>query len=208
VDSRINKVIEILTKVSGSSIVYCKSRKRTKEIAELLLLQNISADYYHAGLSQEDRNRKQEDWIQNKTRVIVCTNAFGMGIDKPDVRIVVHADMPDCLENYYQEAGRAGRDGKTSYAVLLYDDGDISELEKLAEIRYPSLVDIRNVYKSLANYLQIPATRGAGDFYEFDLNDFIKKFKLNIHTAVYGLKALAQDGWLSFNEQVFIPAQL
>jgi ATP-dependent DNA helicase RecQ len=208
VDSRINKVIEILTKVSGSSIVYCKSRKRTKEIAELLLLQNISADYYHAGLSQEDRNRKQEDWIQNKTRVIVCTNAFGMGIDKPDVRIVVHADMPDCLENYYQEAGRAGRDGKTSYAVLLYDDEDISELEKLAEIRYPSLNEIRNVYQSLANYLQIPATSGAGDFYEFDLNDFIKKFKLNIHTAVYGLKALAQDGWLSFNEQVFIPAQV
>jgi ATP-dependent DNA helicase RecQ len=131
-----------------------------------------------------------------------------MGIDKPDVRIVVHADMPDCLENYYQEAGRAGRDGKTSYAVLLYDDEDISELEKLAEIRYPSLVDIRNVYKSLENYLQIPATSGAGDFYEFDLNDFIKKFKLNIHTAVYGLKALAQDGWLSFNEQVFIPAQV
>ena len=207
VDSRINKVIEILTKVSGSSIVYCKSRKRTKEIAELLQLHNISTDYYHAGLAQEDRNKKQEEWIQNKTRVIVCTNAFGMGIDKPDVRNVIHADMPDCLENYYQEAGRAGRDGKTSYAVLLYDDEDISELEGMAEIRYPSLNDIRNVYQSVANYLQIPATSGAGDYYDFDLNDFIKKFKLNIHTAVYGLKALAQDGWLSFNEQVFLPAQ-
>ncbi len=208
VDSRINKVIEILKKVPGSSIVYCKSRKRTKEISELLQLQNISADYYHAGLSQEDRNRKQEEWIQNKTRVIVCTNAFGMGIDKPDVRVVVHADIPDCLENYYQEAGRAGRDGKTSYAVLLYDDEDISELERMADTRYPSLNDIRSVYQSMANYLQIPATSGAGEFYDFDLNDFIKKFKLNIHTAVYGLKALAQDGWLSFNEQVFIPAQV
>lgn len=208
VDSKINKVTEVLKKVPGSAIVYCKSRKRTKEIAELLQMQNIVADYYHAGLAQEDRNRKQEAWIQNKTRVIVCTNAFGMGIDKPDVRAVVHADVPDCLENYYQEAGRAGRDGKKAFAVLLYDDADISELEGMAETRFPSLTDIRNVYQSVANYLQVPANSGASVFYDFDLNDFIKKFKLNSHTAVYCLKALEQDGWLSFNEQVFLPSQV
>jgi ATP-dependent DNA helicase RecQ len=208
VDSKINKVSEVLKKVPGCAIVYCKSRKRTKEIAELLQMQNISADYYHAGLTQEERNKKQEAWIQNQIRVIVCTNAFGMGIDKPDVRSVIHADVPDCLENYYQEAGRAGRDGKTSYAVLLYDEEDITELDGMAEIRYPSLSEIRNVYQSIANYLQIPVNSGAAVFYDFDLNDFIKKFKLKSHTAVYCLKAMEQDGWLSFNEQVFLPSQI
>jgi ATP-dependent DNA helicase RecQ len=208
VDSKINKVIEILNKVPGSSIVYCKSRKRTKEIAELLQLQNIIADFYHAGLPQEERNKRQEDWIKNKTRVIVCTNAFGMGIDKPDVRSVVHADIPDCLENYYQEAGRAGRDGKKSFAVLLYDDKDITELEGLATIRYPTLDDIKNVYQSVANYLQIPAGTGEGNYFDFDINDFVKKFKLNTQTAVYALKALEQDNWLALNEQVFLPSKV
>jgi ATP-dependent DNA helicase RecQ len=208
VDSKINKVIEILNKVAGSAIVYCKSRKRTKEIAELLLLQNIVADFYHAGLPQEERNRRQEDWIKNKTRVIVCTNAFGMGIDKPDVRSVVHADIPDCLENYYQEAGRAGRDGQRSFAVLLYDDNDITELEAMAAIRYPSLDNIRNVYQAVANYLQIPAGSGEGNYFDFDINDFVKKFKLNTHTTVYSLKALEQDNWLSLNEQVFLPSKV
>lgn len=206
VDSKINKIIEVLQKVPGSSIIYCKSRKRTKEISELLRLQNISSDFYHAGLLQEERNKKQEAWISNKTRVIVCTNAFGMGIDKPDVRTVIHADVPDCLENYYQEAGRAGRDGKTSYAVLLYDNRDMHELEEMADLRFPTLEDIRNVYQSVANYLQIPSGSGEGQYFDFDITDFLKKFKLISHTTLYSLKALEQDGWLAFNEQVFIPA--
>ena len=206
VDSKINKIIEIVRKVAGTSIIYCKSRKRTKEISELLQLQNISSNFYHAGLVQEERNRKQEEWINNKTRVIVCTNAFGMGIDKPDVRTVIHADVPDCLENYYQEAGRAGRDGKTSYAVLLYDERDLHELEQMASLRFPSQDDIRNIYQAVANYLQIPTGSGEGQYYDFDISDFLKKFKLTGHTTLYSLKALEQEGWLAFNEQVFLPS--
>jgi ATP-dependent DNA helicase RecQ len=206
VESRINKIIEILNKVPGTGIVYCKSRRRTKEISELLQLQNISADFYHAGLVQEERNRKQEAWINNDIRVIVCTNAFGMGIDKPNVRTVIHADVPDCLENYYQEAGRAGRDGKTSYAVLLYDEKELTELEEMISQRFPSLKEIREVYQAVANYLQIPAGMGKGEYYNFDMADFVKKFKLNSHTVLYSLRALEQDGWMSFNEQVFLPS--
>ena len=206
VDSRINKIIEILKNVPGSGIVYCKSRKRTKEISDLISMHGISADFYHAGLTQEERNRKQEEWIKNQTRIIVCTNAFGMGIDKPDVRIVIHADSPDCLENYYQEAGRAGRDGKKAYAVLLYSENDIEELEESIQLRYPSIEEIREVYQAISNYLQIPSGIGAGQYYNFDITDFIKKFKLNSHSVLYSLKTLEQDGWLSFNEQVFLPS--
>jgi len=169
-------------------------------------MHGISADHYHAGLTQEERNSKQEQWIQNKTRVIVCTNAFGMGIDKPDVRVVVHATAPDCLENYYQEAGRAGRDGKKAYAVLLYSDKDLKDIEESIQIRYPSLNDIRDVYQSISNYLQIPSGTAEGQYYDFDIIDFIKKFKLNSQTVFYSLKILEQDEWLSFNEQVFLPS--
>ena len=206
VDSRINKITEILKNVPGCAIVYCNSRKRTKEIADLIRMHGISSDYYHAGLKQEERSSRQEQWIQNKIRVIVCTNAFGMGIDKPDVRVVVHAEAPDCLENYYQEAGRAGRDGKKAYAVLLYSDNDGKELEESIRVRYPSLTEIRDVYQSVCNYLQIPSGAEEGRYYDFDIIDFIKKFKLNSQTVFYSLKALEQDGWLSFSEQVFLTA--
>lgn len=208
VHSRINKIAEVLSNVQGTAIVYCKTRKRTKEIAELLNMQGIAADFYNAGLSSEERTKRQHNWVQNKTRVIVCTNAFGMGIDKPDVRVVIHADVPDCLENYYQEAGRAGRDGRRSFAVLLYDDTEIDVLKQMPDIRYPDMETIRQVYKSTVNYLQLPDGEEPGDYYDFDLKDFIKKFNLDINTTIYGLKALEQDGWLSFNETVFMAATI
>ncbi|MCH5596729.1 RecQ family ATP-dependent DNA helicase [Niabella ginsengisoli] len=206
VESRINKIISVLKSVQGSAIVYCKTRKRSKEISELLNAKNIIADFYNAGLSIEERSKKQERWIQNQTRVMVCTNAFGMGIDKPDVRIVIHADVPDCLENYYQEAGRAGRDNKNAYAVLLYNDAELDDLKTLPDVRYPDITTIRNVYRNVVHYLQLPEGESPGDSYDFNLKDFIKKFGQNVQTTIYGLKALEQDGWLSFNEQVFSPA--
>ncbi|RYY20537.1 MAG: RecQ family ATP-dependent DNA helicase [Chitinophagaceae bacterium] len=207
-DSKINRILEILQKVPGTSLVYCKSRKRTKFISDLLTAQGIKSDFYHAGLSQEDRSRKQESWIKNETRTIVCTNAFGMGIDKPDVRLVIHADTPDCLENYYQEAGRAGRDGKKSYAVLLYDGKELVELKNQPATRFPGIYEIRKVYQALVNYLQIPTGLGEGRYYDFDLNDFLKKFKLDTQLVIHALKALEQEEMMSFNEQVFLPARV
>jgi len=207
-DSKINKVIDILNKVKGSSIVYCKSRRLVKETAQLIAIQGIAADFYHAGLTQEERNRKQEAWLQNKTRVMVCTNAFGMGIDKPDVRTVVHYDTPDCLENYYQEAGRAGRDQKKAYTVLLYNTEDVIALKSLPDMRFPAMQGIRKVYQALADYLQIPVGIGEGNFYDFDLNEFIKLFKLDAHLVISVLKALEQEGLLTFSENIFLPAQV
>ncbi|RYY61346.1 MAG: RecQ family ATP-dependent DNA helicase [Chitinophagaceae bacterium] len=206
VESRISKIMEILQKVPGTAIIYCRSRKRTQELSDLIRLRGLSCEFYHAGLSQDQRNTKQEDWIAGRTRVIVCTNAFGMGIDKPDVRVVIHADVPDCLENYYQEAGRAGRDGKKSYAVLLYGEPDLEELEESVDIRFPSADDIRKVYQSVANYLQLPAGLGEGAYYDFEMADFVSKFKLESRKTLYALKALEQEGWMSFNEQVFLPS--
>jgi ATP-dependent DNA helicase RecQ len=208
VDVKINKIKEILEKVSGSSIVYCKSRRRTKEIADLLNAQNINSNYYHAGLTSDERNKRQESWIKNETRVIVCTNAFGMGIDKPDVRTVIHADVPDCLENYYQEAGRAGRDEKRSYAVLLYTEKELVELKLLPGVHFPTIENIQLVYQAVMNYLQIASGNGEGNYYDFDIADFIKKFKLDTQLVIYSLKALEQEELLSFNEQVFLPSKI
>lgn len=207
-DSRINKMVSVLKSVQGSAIVYCKTRKRSKEISELLNAQGIHADFYNAGLASDERAKKQELWVKNQIRAMVCTNAFGMGIDKPDVRVVVHADVPDSLENYYQEAGRAGRDGERSYAVLLYDERELETLKALPDMRYPGIDTIRNVYRNVVHYLQLPEGETPGHSYDFNLKDFIKKFSQDVQTTLFGLKALEQNGWLTFNEQVFTPATI
>ncbi|TCJ18849.1 RecQ family ATP-dependent DNA helicase [Flaviaesturariibacter flavus] len=206
VESRLARLVEILNKVPGSGIVYARSRKRTVEIADLLRMHGHSTEHYHAGLGSEERARRQQDWIDGKTRIIVCTNAFGMGIDKPDVRIVLHADLPDSLEAYYQEAGRAGRDGKRSYAVLLYTKQDLSDLERLHEQRYPTLEQIREVYSAVVNYLQIPSYTGQDQSFTFHYDAFVKAFGLDPHRTLYALKAMEGDGWFDFNERSFAPA--
>lgn len=208
VDSKINKLQDILNNVPGSSIVYCGSRKQTKELAYLLNLQNIQADYYHAGLPQEQRTQKQEAWIQNQVRVMVCTNAFGMGIDKADVRSVIHYDIPDCLENYYQEAGRAGRDGKKSYAVQIYQPDGLDNLRSLPDKRFPPVPEIKRVYQALADYLQIPVGVGEGQYFDFDLLEFVKNFKLESMLVINTLKVLEQEGHISFSENIFLPSQV
>ncbi len=204
--SKENKLLTILKKVAGSGIVYCKTRRRTKEVSEFLNLNGIVADYYHAGLSSEERNKKQEDWVNNKTRIIACTNAFGMGIDKPDVRTVVHYDVPDALENYYQEAGRAGRDGQKAYAVLLYSEAELESLKRQIEIRFPANEVIKKVYGDLCSFLQLPANSGEGFSYDFDLNTFAKNFKLDAYTVNSVLKILEQEELITYSEQFFMPS--
>lgn len=206
--SRQNKMVDIINNVPGTAIVYCKSRKRTREIAEILQLNGISADYYHAGLGNEERSLRQQKWISGSTRVMACTNAFGMGIDKPDVRVVIHYDLPDCLENYYQEAGRAGRDGKKSYAVLFYSERETEQLRAMSALRYPSHETIRNIYTGLMNHLQVAAGGGAGMSADFDLSAFCKAFRFDALETSYAIKVLEQEGVLEYNESFFNPSTL
>ncbi len=208
VESRAARLVDILQKVPGTAIVYCKTRKKTKEFADLLEAHKINAACYHAGLKQDERKERQEKWIRNEIRVMVCTNAFGMGIDKPDVRLVVHTAPPDCLENYYQEAGRAGRDGKKAYAVLLYHPSDLADMDKLPEMRYPPMKIIRQIYQSLANYLQLPSGIGEDGSYAFDVQDFIKRFNLPLFQVIYSLQAMQQASILSYQEQIFLPSTI
>ena len=168
----------------------------------------MSADYYHAGLSAEDRQAKQKKWMGGETRIMVCTSAFGMGIDKDDVRTVIHYDMPDCLENYYQEAGRAGRDGKKAYAVLLATSADISKAQKLHYTRFPAIDVIKNVYQSIANYLQLPVGVGEGGYYDFNVLEFCNNFNLDLSLVTQTLKVLEQEGHIQFSENIFLPTQV
>ncbi|PZX61483.1 RecQ family ATP-dependent DNA helicase [Hydrotalea sandarakina] len=207
-NSKINTTIDILKQNDGSSLVYCSTRKQCREVAHLLQLQGLNTDFYHAGLTKEERQNKQQAWIQNKIRIMVCTNAFGMGINKTDVRNVIHYNIPDCIENYYQEAGRVGRDNNGGNAVLLYQPGDLDQLQLLPEKKFPSINTIRTVYQAIADYLQLPVGVGQGNYYEFNVETFLQHFKLNAVTVMNVLKVLEQEGHLSFTEAVFAPSQV
>ena len=194
------RLVRILQNVPGSAIIYVRNRRRTKEVSDWLNRQGIRAEFYHAGLPTKQRGEKQEAWIRNRVRVMVATNAFGMGIDKPDVRAVVHIDLPDNLEAYYQEAGRAGRDGLKAYAVALYSQKDLSELQRNVAQKYPPIELLRRVYQALANYCQVPVGGGELQYFDFDLQDFTGLFGLPLSETHYSLKLLEEEGFIQLSD--------
>lgn len=195
------QMLHILNAVPGCAIVYVRSRRKTKEIAEYLIKSGISALAYHAGLDSAVRDERQHEWHDDRVRVMVATNAFGMGIDKPDVRMVIHMDCPDSLEAYFQEAGRAGRDGKKSYAVLLYNDSDERKLRKRISENYPEKDYIRKVYEHLAYFYQIGVGSGNGASFEFNIDQFCHTFKHFPVQVDSALKILMRSGYLDYSEE-------
>ena len=207
-EGKIAQLERILSRVPGSAVVYVRNRRRCKEIAIELVRRKIRASFYHAGLSMDERSARQEAWIKGHIRVMVSTNAFGMGIDKADVRTVVHLELPDSLEAYFQEAGRAGRDGEKAYAVLLYSPSDKERLQHYLEQSYPDLDTIRRVYRALGSYFQLATGGGLGESYDFDVAQFADTYQLDAVTVYHCLKVLEQSGWLAVSEAVYIPAEL
>ncbi|MBL6964120.1 MAG: RecQ family ATP-dependent DNA helicase [Bacteroidetes bacterium] len=207
-EAKLKKIAAILNNIKGSGIVYVRTRKHAKEISDFLNMQKISSNYYHAGLNPHKRNQKQEDWMNNEFRIMVATNAFGMGIDKPNVRVVLHADLPDSLEAYYQEAGRAGRDLNKSYAIALINSNDRSELKKRIELGFPEKKEIQKVYEILCNYYQIPIGSGAYMEFDFDLNDFCKNYNLDLLNTFNSLKSLQQENMIQITENSLIYSRL
>ena len=205
-----NKAADTLHEINpnNTTLIYCRSRRQTEQAARQLSKEGINAISYHAGMSKDRREEAQQAWMSNEYRIMSATTAFGMGIDKPDVRLVIHYDAPEHPETYYQEAGRAGRDGKPSKAVLLYNSSDIRRLETSIDIQYPPEAYLRQVYQAVVEYLQIPIGNQPDSYFSFELLDFCRKFKLETLPASYALKLLAQEGLWTISEAVFKPATI
>ncbi|MHC1707107.1 MAG: ATP-dependent DNA helicase RecQ [Bacteroidales bacterium] len=195
------RLLKIISRTKGTGIVYVRNRKKTAEIAQFLVKNGISAGFYHAGLEAGIRSKRQDDWMNGTARVMVATNAFGMGIDKPDVRFVVHLDLPESLEAYFQEAGRAGRDEKSSYSVILYDESDITNLKSFYTLSWPETEKIRSVYLALANYARIPSGAGSGTSLDFDIYDFSQQYRFNPSTVFKIITFLEKEGYLLLQDE-------
>ena len=202
------QLIRILQNVAGSAIVYVRTRDRAESIAEFLRQQGFSADFYHGGMNYFARSERQDAWITDRLRIMVATNAFGMGIDKRDVRLVIHYDLCDSLENYYQESGRAGRDGKKAYAVLLFSEGDIPRASQRLRLDYPPLKTIRQIYESIFNYLNIAIGDGKGSAYTFNIYEFASRFRFFVPTVVHAIKILQQNGYMSLTDEQDNPSRI
>lgn len=207
-EDKFGRLLRILKKVPGPGIIYARNRKKTVETTAFLLKNNIKADYYHAGLDVKTRDRKQDAWIREESRIMVATNAFGMGIDKPNVRLVVHLDLPDSLEAYFQEAGRGGRDEKRAYAVILFQDADLIKLKENVEKEYPLITKIREVYQSLGNYLQLPVGSGKDESFDFDIQAFSRNYGFNAVIAFNSLRMLEKEGYLMMSEGLENPSRI
>lgn len=208
VEDKQKYLIDTIKKVKGSGIIYVRNRKKTRETALTLIKENISADYYHAGLQHETRSQKQNSWKTGKTRVMVATNAFGMGIDKSDVRFVIHLDLPDNIEAYFQEAGRGGRDEKKASAVLLYNHSDKVKAEKRVVTSFPEIKEIKAIYQALCNYFQVPYGGGKGMSYDFIISDFAKNYNFNLLTIHSSLKFLQREGYIELTDELFSSSKI
>lgn len=207
-ENKLPVLLNICTKNKGSGIVYVRNRRKTKEIADYLVKNGVKSDYYHAGLDTSDRVKKQNDWLANRSRVIVSTNAFGMGIDKSDVRFVSHMDLPDSLEAWFQEAGRGGRDGKTAYALTLYNEADILGLREQLELAFPSLEEIKKVYAAVCNYYQVAVGAGEGLSVNFNLDEISERYKLLPATIYNSIKFLEKENILSYSDGTYQQARV
>ena len=207
-EDKLNYLVRTVQKVKGTGIVYVKSRKLTREVCDLLQKNKISADYYHAGLNSKVRSLKQENWKNGQCRVIVSTNAFGMGIDKSDVRFVVHLEAPDSVEAYFQEAGRAGRDGKTAWSVLLYNNSDKVRLQKNVEKSFPEPDVIRRIYEAICNFYQLAIGFGKDQSFEFNMGTFASSFSFQITTVFNSLKILQREGYLELTDELDNPSKV
>lgn len=206
-DDKAGRLLKLIQNVGGSGIVYARNRKRTEELTKFLLSQSISCGTYHAGLKPDDRKLIQQHWIDNKVQVICATNAFGMGIDKPDVRFVVHLDLPDSPEAYFQEAGRAGRDGKPAYATILFNNNDIDRLEENFKLAFPDIDYIRQTYTAVCNYYQVAIGSGQGLSVDFDIEAFCKSYNLHPVLVFNSLKFLEKENYLAFIDNSFEPSK-